>query len=491
MLLLAVVFSTGCVSSGELRSEKSVGVEDSAEKVVDEVSAATSTVVYWDFNIEGIRDENINQKLYWELKKTAMTDGSYKTLVVERKGVASTYTGIPLKNFIARIDGEDWREPFEFDLAKWESGYEVTLTAMDGYSATFTTAEVNPDSFYVYDQKDGQAVKPGIIGKDVSSKYLVNDLASIQCALFTDDAAEDLVMLEIVINGEQNNFSRTDLTKTPYYITGKGGFTTSAGTYFENIYGGIRFADFLQSFISLGDDNTVTLIAKDGYSMSYEFSELKNIDDGIWILAFEMDGEYMADDPGPFRGVKVASDSSSRVPNIEGHSSPKMVKRVEISAEAFRDFSLLVKGRMESTLDRATIQAGINCTAHKTAVSYFNKKTGELESYTGIPLFALLAYGDDSSFAPHKQTAKDVLAYDKAAALAGYQVKISAADGYSVTLDSREVDGNNDVIIAMYQGEDELSDVDWPLKLVWDERAEVVPTGIKAVRNVVSIELIF
>jgi len=347
------------------------------------------------------------------------------------------------------------------------------------------------DALYFYDEKDGKSVQPGIIGKDISSKYLVNDLVSIQCSLATEAAAEDIVTLEVVINGEQTNLSRGELAKTPYYATGKGGFTTSAGTYYENTYGGIRLADFLTSFIALDKETTITLQATDGYSMSYGFEEIANTDNGVWILAFEIDGQYMDDDPGPFRGLRIAQPGESKIPNIDGHSSPKMVKRIEITHEVFKDFSLLIKGRMQSNLDRSTIQAGINCTAHNTSVEYLNKKAGIVETYSGIPLYALLAYGDDPKFAPHKQTDKDVLSYDKAAASAGYKVKITAADGYSITLDSKDLDGNQDVIVAMYMDGKELVEGDWPLKLVWDQHAQRVPEGIKAVKQIVSIELLF
>ncbi|NCB03501.1 MAG: hypothetical protein EOM67_15310 [Spirochaetia bacterium] len=146
---------------------------------------------------------------------------------------------------------------------------------------------------------------------------------------------------------------------------------------------------------------------------------------------------------------------------------------------------------MESNLDRSTIQSGINCSAHKTTVDYLNKKSGEIEHYTGIPLFALLAFGDDPHYAPHKQTDHNILAYDKDAAKAGYKVKIIAADGYSIILDSKELDGNEDIILAMYQDGEELKEADWPLKLVWDVNADVVPQSIKAVKNITSIELLF
>ena len=55
------------------------------------------------------------------------------------------------------------------------------------------------------------------------------------------------------------------------------------------------------------------------------------------------------------------------------------------------------------------------------------------------------------------------------------------------------MEGNDEVIVAMYTGEEDvlLSEKEWPLRLVWDKDAAVVPEGIKAVRNLVKINLIY
>jgi hypothetical protein len=67
-------------------------------------------------------------------------------------------------------------------------------------------------------------------------------------------------------------------------------------------------------------------------------------------------------------------------------------------------------------------------------------------------------------------------------------VKITAADGFEISLAADELEGNNDVIIAMFYGDgSELSDREFPLIIVWDENAEVIPAGIKAVRSISRI----
>ena len=68
---------------------------------------------------------------------------------------------------------------------------------------------------------------------------------------------------------------------------------------------------------------------------------------------------------------------------------------------------------------------------------------------------------------------------------------IEASDGFSISLASQEVDRNDDVIIAMYSGGNELADDEWPLVIVWDKDAKVVPEGIKAVRSITTIRPVF
>lgn len=414
---------------------------------------------------------------------------------LERKGETHTYKGFPLWLAIAKIDGADSHHPYQFSQDLWDSGYDVTISGADGYSATFNTKDIPYDALIISLEKDGTATRPELVGKDVSTKYWIKDPVLITTSLAPapeKNPAEQFV-LGVSLEDDFLSFPLQELSASPYYIQGLGGYTTSAGTYYEHLYGGVRFADFLQSVTPLSKDDTITVIAMDGYEMSYAVSDLTDTTDGTWILAFHVDGEYLPMDPGFVRTIKIQNPDSDQtgqsVPNIDGHNSARMVEEIVVSSSAYKDFSLKLSGEREATLDRSTLQAGISCSAHNTTVSYFNKKSGEYELYTGIPLYSVLAYIDDPDFIPHAQTDKTILSYNKAAAVKGYAVRITAADGYSIVLDSRELDENKDVILAMYQDDTELAEADWPLKLVWDYEAEVVPEGIKAVRNIVEITI--
>ena len=70
-------------------------------------------------------------------------------------------------------------------------------------------------------------------------------------------------------------------------------------------------------------------------------------------------------------------------------------------------------------------------------------------------------------------------------------MEIEAADGFVLSLDSREVDGNEDLILGMYKNGEELPSDEFPLILVWDNNAETVPAGAKPIRQITAIRLIF
>ncbi len=435
----------------------------------------------WEIVISGVREETVDAAYFVEAQKHA---SHYREITLERKGERVLFKGMPLWYLAAMADGEDAKHPFLFDSALWEKGYDITVTGRDGYTVTFNTAEYDPDALYLSDNEAGVTTTPNIVGT-VPGTLWVRDVVSIELGLGADTSQSEVFTLEIVVNGEKKSFTLEDLESSVYYLEGKGSFTTSAGTTYTNAYGGVELYPFLSSFVQLGKDSTITFAAMDGYEMSFSAGDFVDRADGVWILAFRMDGEYLPLDPGYIRTVKVGPS----IPNIQGHSSVRMVKRIAIMGEPYREFSLGIEGRISAVLDRQTVQSGVSC--HPRTVQYLNRKTNEVLSYTGIPLYLLLAYADDPQYMPHKQMDRSILSYDAAAAEKGYTVEVVAADGFTVKLDSRQLHDNEDVILAMFQGDAELPADAWPLILVWDKDAKLVPDGIKAVRQVAKIILRF
>lgn len=434
----------------------------------------------WTVTVKGVREGTFTREEFQAAKTHSIHVWEAE---FEMKGLTNAYTGLPFSQIVAMSDGADSHHPYTFNRSAWEEGYEITVTAADGYAVTFDTAEVPYDAVMFVDTMDGDPVSPRLVG-EIGKKLWARDItlielnmAGVESSLGPVDPEFELV---VDVGGDEHRYSLLELTNSHHYTEGPGSFTTSAGTTYTNQYGGVAFAAFLQDFLDLQPEDTITLVATDGYEMSYAASEIMDTSDGTWILALKQDGEFLPHDPGYIRTVKVGPNT----PNIDGHNSVKMIAKVELSGTPYKEFELKFSGLMNLTIDRQTMQSGVGC--HERVVQFERKNTkGE---YLGIPLWRLLAYSDDPKYAPHRQDSS-IISYNKKAAEEGYTIELVAADGFTVTLDSREVDGNEDLIVAMYKDGEELADDEWPLVLVWDKDAAVVPDGAKPIKQITEIRL--
>jgi hypothetical protein len=434
----------------------------SAEQVnVDAVSSATPGGTGWKISLLGVRNDELWQSEFESWKK----EPEYQIqMELERKGETKLYEGILLKEIIAIVDDASGGMPYEFQTKLWEEGYEITLTATDGYSASFSTKETSALEIMLVDSINGESVTPQIAG-NITGKAWVRNLSEIELSLAPVDLGNNSFEFLLDINGSEKKYTIKQLENMPIYIEDRGGFTNSYGNTTEGIYGGVKLIPLISEFMELTTESSIKIIAMDGYEMTYGGEMLLDQKDGEWILAFKENGEYMPEDPGYIRLVKVGPG----VPNITGHISARMIKKIRSEGEPFRNFELkIIEKDINEVFDRQTLQSGV--ITNKNRVVYFDRKSSLDIPYMGISIWRLLER------------------------LKGYSsVKIEASDGFSVTLDNSELEGNDGVILAMYTGSDDLllEEKEWPLRLVWDKNAETIPAGIKAIRNVVSITLIY
>ncbi len=463
MVVMALLMA-GCVTEQDMPQieEEVLSKEVLAEEVqVDDVSSATPEGTGWNISLLGVREDSLWQSDIASWKE----DGDcYVEMELEEKGEKNIYGGILLKDVVAMIDDPSGGMPYEFQETLWLEGYDITLTSADGYSATFTTAEASFDEVLLVDTIDGEAVNPRIAG-NLTGKAWVQDLAEIELGLEPVDLVSNTFEFILEINGTTSVYTIGELEAMPLYIEDKGSFTNSYGNTTAAVYGGVKLIPLLSQFMKVTSDSAIKVIAMDGYEMNYGGEMLLDQEDGEWILAFKENGEYLPEDPGYIRLVKVGPDE----PNITGHVSARMIKKIVTEGEPFKDFELtIIEDEITEVFDRQTLQSGV--VTNKNRVVYYDRKNDLDVPYMGISIWRLLERLD------------------------GYSaVKIEAADGFSITLDNSQLEGNDDVILAMYTGYDDqlLGDEDWPLRLIWDKNAEIVPDGIKAVRNVVSISLIY
>lgn len=436
----------------------------------------------WKVLLIGARKDEITGSRFAEAVKHT---NHHKVMKLKEKGRAVLYVGMPFYQIAAVVDGSDFKHPYKFNKTLWKKGYDITITARDGYSVTFNTKDYSYNDIILTDTEDGKFIPVSIVG-NIPKNHWVKDVAEIELGVTRRnvDSVNEAGKFNLLfsINGTKHSYSLQELEKSPYYIEGKGSFTTSAGTKYSGLYSGVKLADFLKQFVKITGTSTIIFTAMDGYEMSYSGKQLLNSSNGVWILAFKENGKYLPKDPGYVRTIKVGKDN----PNIEGHLSVRMIKKISVKGEIYKDFSLQIEGDKNFTLDRQTLQSGLSC--HKKTV-FFERK-GKSAHYTGIPLWRFLAYSDDPKYAPHMQD-PSIATYMEKRALKGYKVEITAMDGYSITLNSQKLNKNDAVILAMIKNGKELPGNEWPLILVWDKNAKVIPDGIKPIRQVKSIKLIF
>jgi hypothetical protein len=451
LMAIAVVLA-GC---------RSVPAEKSPEGV-DAVSTATPGGQGWMVTLTGVREDELWQSDFesWETGE----EGAYVQMDLEKKGNTNRYGGILFRDIVAIVDDAAGGMPYVFRDSLWEEGYEITLTASDGYSATFATSDYRADEILLADTLDGEKVPPMIVG-NITGKAWVRDLASIELSLAPVDLALNDFEFVLDVNGSVTSYTIADLEGMDIYIEDKGSFTNSYGNRTDSVYGGVKLVPLLSRFMEVTPETAIRVVSMDGYEMSYGGEMLLDQGDGDWILAFKENGEYMPEDPGYIRLVKAGPEN----PNITGHISARMIKKIATEGEPFRDFELTVaEDGITEVFDRQTLQSGVM--ANRDRVSYYDRKADRDIEYRGIALWRMLER------------------------LSGYTaVTIAAGDGFSVTLDNSQIEGNDDVILAMFTGEDDqlLDGSEWPLRLVWDKDAALVPDGIKAVRNVTDIILVY
>lgn len=476
LIALSLAFAACVSDASPLEAEE----EPEAVSAVSGATEAAAEGTGWSISLKGIREDTLWQSTFEDSKKHA---SHYAETTVESKGVKLSYKGMPLWLAVAMIDGPDAEHAYRFDKELWAAGYDITLIAKDGYSATVNTKDLAPDALLIADSENGKAIAPMTVGNSPKNLW-VRDLARIETSLAPSalEKAAASFRLDLDINGATASFSLKELESLDIYKEARGAYTTSAGTRYEGVYGGVKLLELLNGYAELAANDSVTFVAMDGYEMSYPGKQLMDNKDGDWLLAFKLDGEYLEKDPGYIRTIKVGPST----PNIEGHLSVRMVKKIVVKQKDFVDFSLSVKGKASIELDRGTIQSCVSC--HTRTVTFERK--GVVAEYTGFPLWLLMGYVDDPKFMPHKQDAS-ILPYDDKAALAGYTIEMKAADGFSISVDSQSIHRNNDIIIAMYKAGKKLPAEEAPLVLVWDRNAAKLPENLKNIKQIASVEARF
>lgn len=329
----------------------------------------------------------------------------------------------------------------------------------------------------------GRASSTGLMVKDVA--YLIVNYDG--GALPTQTTVEDTTVvtparsLTVVIGDTSRDYTIADL-ETLDVVTAKGTFVNAVGVDYTASYTGVPMATLIGN---VSADTTIRVTAADGYSMNYKAGKLLDRSQGTWILAYKENGSYMPYDPGPLRVVLVGENN----PRFEGAVSAKMVSRIDVLG-TYVDYSLEMNGAITRTFSRSELEGGVGCPCHASSVTVTSK--GVTHTYTGLPLWRLIAYVDDDRAPGSEQGIHyDDADFNDSLAASGYMITLIAKDGYKQSITSQVIAHDDRFIVAFKKDGAFLDpEQDGYMRFVYDDSV-VFPRGttVKSVKFLSSIEV--
>jgi hypothetical protein len=264
-------------------------------------------------------------------------------------------------------------------------------------------------------------------------------------------------------------------------VTGLGTYIQQTGTEYTAAYTGVPLSTLIGN---VPGETTVRVTASDGYSMNYEATMLMDRSEGIWILAYQEDGESMPPDIGPFRIVQVGEDN----PHFTSSLSARMVERIEILG-IYEPYTLVLRGAVTRAFSRDELEAGIGCPCHTATITVTSE--GKTHIYTGLPLWRLVAYADDDRFPdPEKGIHYNDEDFNSTLVEEGYTITLLAEDAYSQILDSTWIAHDDQFIVAFKQDGVFLDpETDGYMLFVYDDAVEL-PGGARLKRVKLLSEII-
>lgn len=284
--------------------------------------------------------------------------------------------------------------------------------------------------------------------------------------------------------------------------------TYPSGFKIENAVKGTRIRDLCELVGGMGAGTEVVLVAKDGYETRLPYSSIYpdpwvQARQGDAILAWWADGKYVPEYADGMRlfftpkdGIYGQWDMHETLPEKYWHYyysdgvqypscaglSAKWITEIRVYSVPESDWKLKLDGRdiggMEYEVSKTYFEQALACQFGANHRAAYTDSKGRV--WEGMPLWLLVGFVDDADQHSDK-------AFNDALAKAGYKVIITAADGYSVTIDSRDIIRNNNYIVANTLNGTTIpeSSSDWPLRLVGP-----AVKGSTSISKIVSIRLV-
>jgi len=276
----------------------------------------------WSLELEGIETGSIDKQTY----ESAATCDYHKTTYEDGE---DTYGGLPLWIIVSYIDGADDPDGhYMFNSELTDKGYDVKVIAGDGFSASFPSEQVaRNDSLLVANSLNGEPLTGDdfplrLVGDDLSGKQQIKNIVKVE---LTD--LPDVPTWSVTLNGtktvEYDAMSFNALVDcgahTAYHnFTDEGTDYNYKGVPLWILVGAVDDEEEGDHW-TLDDDLVsqgyqVEVIAEDGYSQSFDISQVAHND--TIIVASELNGEPLPEEDAPLRITGEGLSGKMRVSQI-------------------------------------------------------------------------------------------------------------------------------------------------------------------------------
>jgi PKD repeat protein len=460
------------------------------------------------------------------------TDGSTETHV---------WSGIPLWFLAGWVDD---RQPHDFNNAQAAAGYKIVVKSADGFSKTFSIADVaGSQDYIVANRKDGapltyssplQLVGPpltktggalgGLSVKNLSEIELIEfgvvaQAPKLHIVKYDTDGTTIVKEVTIDYHYMEDNLPVIGDGVTSFYVYQ--GLTMDPNDLWDptetkgmnppkvnNTIKGTKIKDLVDLVGGMGTGTDIIFIASDGYETKLGYSNIYTnpyvqSHQGDAVLAWYADGKYVPEYAAGMRTFFTPADhvfgqwnmhealdskywhynwqGGVQYPSAAGTSNQNVVE-IKVYSSPATDWQILLDGSRIG---------GMSTTISRTYLEQAlacqfgsNHKASYTDNkgrvWEGMPLWFFAGFVDDAD--PHSNAA-----FNDTLAKSGYRIIITGAGGYTSEIDSPQIIRSSSYIVANSLNGMPIPDSDenWPLRLTG---AGV--SGSATVKGITKIELV-
>jgi DMSO/TMAO reductase YedYZ molybdopterin-dependent catalytic subunit len=432
--------------------------------------ASTGNSYEYLFTTQGGGTAGWSVKLINGETETILSQDAFETLAKKYTADSCTdedgvWNGVPLYVLAGIVDDDD-AASFNEKLAAIGYSIRVTDSQADSYSTNFDSAVIsNDNSIIVANTLNKDPIPELTTGgkpcaplqmKGVSAGQLIGNIGTIELIdvpeegnlLFLSGKMERYITQEQYDGSEHHFVTYGDYEGMPLYT-----LVSTVDDVEEGIPGTYTSSHFtLNTSIISTSPYTILITSTDGQTREIASSEIASGKTGAlnYIIAQKDDGSLI----------------------LTGNSVPTIfenVRSIELKGDAYQgeDWYILLKGpEFGVYLSKTEIEEAVACDWHYK--TFTDPYTGEV--WSGMTLASLVGYVDDSTMPTDSNHGGS---FNLQLAQNGYTIILTAADGYSAEVDSKDMANNkNGYIIAnKVDGEDlfksdNLKENKYPLRLV-------------------------